>query len=78
MFSKAFGQALSEMEFKTAEQALANVRKEATKRALFGAARIVIPAATPMLATMDVEAPERTVQQDPSILNKLQAGIRLN
>jgi len=70
-----FGQALGEIEFKTAEQALANVRKEATKRMLFGVARVAIPVATPMLAAMDVEARERAVQQDPSILNKLQAGL---
>ena len=73
-----FGQALSEMEFKTAEQALANidkVRKETAKRMLFGAARTIIPVATPMLAAMDVEAREKAVQQDPSILNKLQAGL---
>ena len=70
-----FGQALGEMQFKTAEQALGNVRKEVLKKALFGAARVVIPVATPMLAAMDVEAREKAVQQDPSILNKLQAGL---
>lgn len=36
---------------------------------------VVLPVATPMLAEMDVEAREKAVQQDPSILNKLQAGL---